>query len=129
MRAWRNRLPCRRVFILLGALSIIAEVPATIELARQQWQDGYQRFQALASGPAARDRLYLELETISAELRRRIGQTFTLAEAADLYGDAERWATDSLAERAPVRGWAGDLAIVLDAAFHLYTRAAVDYLP
>ena len=83
----------------------------------------------MASGPAARDRLYLELETISAELRRRIGQTFTLAEAVELYGGAERWATDVIAEREAVRGWSRDLAIVLDAAFYLYTRAAVDYLP
>jgi hypothetical protein len=104
-------------------------VSATIEVSRQQWQDGYQRFQALATGSAARDRLYLELETISDELRRRIGQTFTMAEAVELYSDAERWATDTLAERAAVRDWARDLAIVLDAAFHLYTRAAVDYLP
>jgi hypothetical protein len=108
---------------------MIAGVSATIEVSRQQWHDGYQRFLALAAGSAARDRLYLELETISDELRRRIGQTFTLAEAVELYDDAERWATEAVAERAAVRGWARDLAIVLDAAFHLYTRAAVDYIP
>ena len=108
---------------------MIASVSATIEISRQQWHDGYQRFTALAAGSAARDRLYLELETISDELRRRIGQTFTLAEAVELYDDAERWATEAVAERAAVRGWARDLAIVLDAAFHLYARAAVDYAP
>jgi hypothetical protein len=101
-------------------------VSATIEVSRQQWQEGYQRFQALASGS---DRLYLELETISDELRRRIGQTFTLAEAVELYGSAERWGADVMAERSATRGWSRDLAIVLDAAFYLYTRAAVDYLP
>ena len=52
-----------------------------------------------------------------------------MAEAVELYGGAERWATDVIAERAAVRGWPRDLAIVLDAAFYLYTRAAVDYLP
>lgn len=102
---------------------------ATIEVSRQQWQDGYQRFQALVGGQAASERLYRELEIISDELRRRIGQAFTLAEAVELYAGAERWATDAVAERAAVRGWSHDLAIVLDAAFHLYTRAAVDYLP
>ncbi len=111
------------------ALSIIAGVSTTVEVSRQQWQDGYQRFQVLATDSTASARLYLELETISDELRRRIGQTFTLAEAVELYGNAERWATDAVAERAAVRGWSHDLAIVLDAAFHLYTRAAVDYLP
>ena len=108
---------------------MIAGVPEKVEVARQQWQEGYRRFQTLADEPASRDRLYLELEMISDELRRRIGQTFTMAEAAEVYGDAERWATETVAERAPVRGWPRDLAIVLDAAFCLYARAAVDYLP
>jgi len=108
---------------------MIAGVPEYVEVARQQWQEGYRRFQTLAHEPARRDRLYLELETISDELRRRIGQTFTMAEAAEVYGDAERWATDTVAERAPARSWPRDLAIVLDAAFCLYARAAVDYLP
>ncbi len=102
---------------------------AAIEASRQQWQDGYQRFLALAGGRADRERAYLELETISDELRRRIGQTFTLAEAVELYNDSERWAAEAITERTAVRGWARDLAIVLDAAFHLYTRAAVDYVP
>ena len=101
----------------------------TVEISRQQWSEGYQRFLSLAAGSGARDRLYLELETISDELRRRIGQTFTLAEAVELYDDAERWATQAVAERAAVRGWVRDLAIVLDAAFYLYSRAAVDYVP
>ena len=108
---------------------MIAGVPENVEVARQQWQEGYRRFQTLADEPASRDRLYRELETISDELRRRIGQTFTMAEAAEMYGDAERWATETVAERAPARGWPRDLAIVLDAAFCLYARAAVDYAP
>jgi hypothetical protein len=108
---------------------MIAGVFEHVEVARQQWQDGYRRFQTLVGEPASRDRLYLELETISDELRRRIGQTFTLAEAAEVYGEAERWAAATVAERAPVSGWSHNLATVLDAAFCLYARAAVDYLP
>jgi hypothetical protein len=108
---------------------MIAGVSEQVEATRQQWDDGYRRFQSLATEPASRDRLYLELETISDELRRRIGQNFTVAEAARLYGDAESWAMDAVAERAPVRGWPRDLTTVLDAAFCLYARGAVDYLP
>jgi hypothetical protein len=108
---------------------MIAGVSASIEISRQQWHEGYQRFLALATGSTSRDHLYLELEAISDELRRRIGQTFTLAEAVELYGDAERWAIEVVAEHAAVRGWVRDLAIVLDAAFYLYSRAAVDYVP
>jgi hypothetical protein len=108
---------------------MIAGVPENVEVARQQWREGYRRFQTLADEPASRDRLYLELEAISDELRRRIGQTFTMTEAAEAYRDAEHWATETMAERAPVRGWSRDLVIVLDAAFCLYARAAVDYRP
>lgn len=111
-------------------LTMIAGMREDVEVARQQWQEGYRRFQALAEESARRrNRLYLELETISDELRRRIGQTFTLAEAAEIYGSADRWAVETVAERAPARGWSRDLATVLDAAFCLYARSAVDYQP
>ena len=32
-------------------------------------------------------------------------------------------------ERAPSRGWERDLITVNDAAFHLYSRGAVDFVP
>jgi len=102
-------------------------VSVTVEIALQQWQEGHLRFRTLAESPVRREHLYLELDTISDELRRRIGQNFTLAEAARLYRDAERWALETVAERAPVAGWERDLSLVLDAAFHLYARGAVDY--
>jgi hypothetical protein len=96
---------------------------------RQEWQDGYERFRALTSEPLARDRLHLELEIATDELRRRIGQKFTLAEAVELYRSAENWAAEVTAERAPSRAWPRELAIVIDAAFHLYAHAAIDYTP
>lgn len=108
---------------------MIAGAPERVESARHQWQEGQRRFQSLASQPESRDRLYFELETISDEIRRRIGQNFTLAEAVELYMESESWALDAMAERGPARGWARDLATVLDAAFFLYSRGAVDYLP
>ncbi len=108
---------------------MIADVLGAAEAVCQEWREGYERFQTLASDPAGRDRLYFELETISDELRRRIGQTFTVAEAVELYGSADRWALQTVAERAPVRGWARDLTTVLAAAFCLYVRGAVDYTP
>jgi hypothetical protein len=36
---------------------------------------------------------------------------------------------DTVSERAPTPGWPRTLAIVQDAAFHLYQRGAVDYSP
>ena len=101
----------------------------SVEAARQQWQEGYARFLSRASESENRERLYIQLETVNDELRRRIGQTYTLAEAAGFYYDAERWAAESVAERLPKAGWSRDLSLVLDAAFCLYARGAVDYLP
>ena len=79
--------------------------------------------------PAAGERLYTQLDAVTAELRRRIGVTFTLGELAEAYAGSERWASEAVAEHAPVPGWTRTLALVGDAAFHLYARGAVDYSP
>jgi hypothetical protein len=63
------------------------------------------------------------------ELRRRVGGTFTLAELAAEYARADRWVLEAVAERASVPGWPRTLAVVEGAAFHLYSRGAVDYSP
>ena len=107
---------------------MIAAMSAALETAQSQWREGHRRFQELVRESRG-ERLYRELETISDELRRRIGQTFALVEAAELYRSAERWAPATLAERHASSGWPRDLAVVIDEAFYLYSRAAVDYLP
>jgi hypothetical protein len=58
-----------------------------------------------------------------------VGGTFTLAQLARAYAGSERWAREAVSERAPAPGWPRTLALVGDAAFHLYARAAVDYEP
>jgi hypothetical protein len=63
------------------------------------------------------------------ELRKRMGQTYTLAELVAAYGESERWAREVLEERAPLSGWHRDLTIVLGAAFEAYGRGAIDYEP
>ena len=45
------------------------------------------------------------------------------------YGRADDWARDAVAERATHPGWLSSFAIVEGAAFHLYSRGAVDYEP
>ena len=66
---------------------------------------------------------------VTDELRKRVGSTFTLRELADEYGRADAWARDAVAERARLPGWPRRSAIVEGAAFHLYSRGAVDYEP
>lgn len=100
-----------------------------MELARQEWEAGYARMEA-----ARRDRrryaaLTVQLEPVFEELRKRVGQTFTIAELAHAYDGAVEWARDAIdladAEAPP----SPDVTTVTGAAFHLYARGAADYRP
>ncbi len=102
---------------------------AAVENARQQWEDGFRRLQAEACDPVRHARLLEQVEVVTDELRRRLGQIFTLAELAEAYAGAESWSRDAVAEGAPAAGWPRTLSIVEDAAFHLYARGARDYAP
>ena len=104
-------------------------MPTPVETVRQEWEDGYRRFQDEARDPARAEPLHTQLEVVIDELRRRLGQTFTLDELAGTYADAERWVREAVEERAASPGWPHSLALVEDAAFHLYQRGAVDYEP
>lgn len=98
---------------------------ATVETARQEWDEG-GRWLATAG---ADERLRTQVEVVTEELRRRIGQIFTLAELAEEYGRADRWARDVIEERAAFPGWPRTLTLVEQAAFYLYARGALDYKP
>jgi hypothetical protein len=100
-----------------------------IVLVRQEWAEGNRRFEAERVDGRRYHRLVEQLELIVDELRKRIGGTYTLAELAASYPDAERWARAAVEERAPSPGWPRDLSLVLAAAFHAYQRGAVDYMP
>jgi hypothetical protein len=100
-----------------------------VEVARQEWEDGTRRLEAARDdGPRYRQLLGL-LELVLDELRRRIGQTYTLAELVAAYGESERWAREVLEERATTAGWPRDLTLVVAAAFDAYQRGAIDYEP
>ena len=100
-----------------------------IDGARRDWEDGYRRFVGETADAGRADVLYGQLDEVTAELRRRLGGRFTLAELAAAYRTSEAWARVAIGERAPARGWERDLTAVNDAAFHLYSRAAVDFAP
>ena len=70
----------------------------TLDTARQQWQEGHRRFQEEARDPERRFCLLAYLETVSDELRKRLGTTFTLAELVEDYARADDWVRDVLAE-------------------------------
>jgi hypothetical protein len=101
----------------------------TLETTRHEWEEGYLRLEAAAGDRQRYAQLLAELELVLDQLRRRIGQTFTLDQLAAAYAGAERWVQEALAEHAAAPGWPTRLTTVQDAAFHVYSRGAVDYRP
>jgi hypothetical protein len=104
-------------------------MPVSVELVRSEWEDGHRRLLDEARGVTDSETLFAQVEAVTEELRKRIGETFTLAQLADLYAGADGWSRDAVAERVPVSGWPRTASLAADAAFHLYARNAVDYLP
>jgi|SRR5690242_11000763 hypothetical protein len=97
-------------------------------LIRQEWEEGARRLEGERGDRLRYERLLDQIEVVTDELRRRVGQTYSLAELAAAYREAERWAREAVEENAPSPGWPRDLALVLAASFHAYQRGATDYL-
>ena len=100
-----------------------------LTVVRQEWEEGSRRLEACRGEPRRYRQLLELLELVLDELRKRVGQTYTLSELASAYDDSERWAREVLDERADVPGWPRDLTTVLAAAFAVYQRGASDYVP
>jgi len=100
-----------------------------LETARAEWDEGHRRLEAYSAEPQLYARLLEQVDAVSAELARRVGQTFTIAELVDAYAGAERWSRDAVADHAPAPGWPRTLSVVEGEAFHRYQRGAVDYEP
>jgi hypothetical protein len=101
---------------------------AELESARREWQEGHDRLLEGASR-TERERLLNQVDVVLEELRRRVGATFTLTELAGAYAGVEQWSRVAVADKAPGPGWPLTLSLVEAAAFHVYSRGAVDYAP
>jgi hypothetical protein len=104
-------------------------MPIDVDLARQEWVEGYRRLPELTRDPVSSERIHAEIEAVTAELRRRVGATFTLAELAAAYAHSDDWVADAIGERVEHRSWLRTATVAADAAFHLYSRGATDYVP
>jgi hypothetical protein len=100
-----------------------------VDLARQQWEDGRRRVERARPESPELQRLAAGVELVVAELRRRLGQTFTLEQLADAYAEAGDWAADLLYDAREEGAPPPDTATVTDAAFQQYARGAIDYRP
>jgi hypothetical protein len=100
-----------------------------VAVARQEWEEGSRRLEAAREDRRRYRQLLERLELVLDELRRQLGQTYTLAELVAAYGESDRWAREVLEERSTAPGWPRDLSLVLAAAFDAYQRGAIDYEP
>lgn len=100
-----------------------------VELARQQWQNGDRRVEGMRSDAKRYATVATHVDLIVDELRKRIGQTFTLSELAHAYDGADIWVREVIELAEPDAPPPIDATISTDAAFHRYARGASDYSP
>ena len=92
------------------------------ESARQEWEEAATAVSRPSASPRHHRTLMADVDKVRDELRRRVGQTFTIDELARVYYDADAWMRDLVSS-------ARDLPLVGAAAFHLHARGATDYTP
>jgi hypothetical protein len=102
---------------------------SSVAVARHEWEDGTRRLEAVREDVRRYHQLLELLDLLLDELRKRVGQTYTLEQLAGTYASAESWARELLDERSSLPGWPRDLTTVLAAAFDAYQLGAVDYAP
>ena len=98
---------------------------ASFELVQQEWQQGARR--ARDTPPHQRAAVDRVVDELVAELRRRLGSTFTVDELVELYDHGTSWCLDVAYAIAPGAPWAWDARTTADAAFARYVREATDY--
>jgi hypothetical protein len=99
-----------------------------VELARQQWRDGARRVDEVRNR-RRHTQLVRQIDAVIQELRKRVGQTFVLADLAGAYDQADVWARDVVEAAAGDEAPAAEIGTITDAAFAAFARGASDYRP
>ncbi|HEY1480202.1 MAG TPA: hypothetical protein VGF46_09240 [Gaiellales bacterium] len=101
-----------------------------IESMRRDWLDGARRLAMARTRDPARAANYDRVvEAIRRDLRRRLGQTFSMRDLARVYSGSARWTRDIAQRVAPDAAYAHDLATTADAVFADAARGASDWVP
>lgn len=87
-----------------------------VDLALDQWRVGQSR---VGGDPELAD----AADAVLAELRRRLGGAFYLAELVELYGEGTDWASEVVQRHAQ----GTDSSWAIDAAFARYAQQASDF--
>jgi hypothetical protein len=100
----------------------------SVDLAQMHWTQGERRLAELAEELPRRryERVERVVQEIVAELARRMGQAFTLADLAAEYETSAGWCLD-VAQRTTSDVAGHDLSAVQDGAFAAFQRHAVNF--
>jgi hypothetical protein len=103
----------------------------SVASARHQWEEGTRRLAQEGLDTARSRHLGVLVDAVLDELRRRVGQRYTLADLAAAYDGAEEWVREVIVRSAGPKFRAGvrDTVLVQDAAFGRYAQGASDYQP
>jgi hypothetical protein len=101
---------------------------AVLAVARVEWAEGEYRLAHLDLPRPQIETLHRVVDELVWELTRRLGQTFTMAELSDVYGESAAWCLE-IVQRTTDLLIAQDLSLVQQAAFARFARGAVDYRP
>lgn len=94
-----------------------------VQLAVLAWESALRQL----SGPEADDAVWLVVDAVEGELRRRVGATFTLDELTRAYAGSGEWFLSLAADVAPRAPHAWSPRVSLDGAFGRYGRMATDW--
>ena len=99
--------------------------PDAFPTAAYQWKEGERLLRE--APPERRRRLERVVDSVVAELRRRLGSRFQSEELVALYDEGTTWVIEVATRIAPDDPDAWDPRIAADAAFARYLREASDY--
>jgi hypothetical protein len=102
-------------------------MPYPLENALFLWEEGAKRLRELSGNPRAYRAALRAVEAIRDGLRRRIGQTFSAQQLAELYGEGTDWCLEAARNAAPMEAVDLDPQAIVDGAFYHYLRGAYDY--
>ena len=102
-------------------------MPYPLDNAIFQWEQGASRLRELSREPRSARSASRGIDATREEIRRRIGPTFTAQELAELYASGTDWALEAARHAAPMEAVDLDTEAIVDGAFFLYLRGAMDY--
>jgi hypothetical protein len=92
-----------------------------------QWEEGYRALKAERPDTPAYRALGRAVVAVEDELRRRLGSSFSTEELASVYREQADWAQELAMRALPDESLLSDTSTIVDAAFYLYMREAVDF--